>query len=85
LAGSTPIEYAAIAERSAGVDPAVIGELADRVTDVVYANKPIDQEVAARCEQLSTEVVEMCREHMPLATQVRLVVDPRLMRRVIAG
>ena len=32
-----------------------------------------------------TEVVEMCREHMPLATQVRLVVDPRLMRRVIAG
>ena len=85
LAGSTPIQYAAIAERSAGVDLAVIGELADRVTDVVYANKPIDQEVAARCEQLSTEVVEMCREHMPLATQVRLVVDPRLMRRVIAG
>lgn len=85
LAGSTPLEYATIAERATGVDRSVIGELADKVTDVVYGNTPIDQEVATRCELLGTEVAEMCYEHMSISTRVRLVVDPRLMRRVIAG
>ncbi len=85
VAGSTPLEYSTIAERATGVDRSVIGELADKVTDVVYGNTPIDHAVAARCELLSTDVAEMCHQHMSLSTRVRLVVDPRLMRRVIAG
>ncbi len=85
MAGFTPLEYSTIAEKATGVDRSVIGELADKVTDVVYGNTPIDHAVAARCELLSTDVAEMCHQHMPMATRVRLVVDPRLMRRVIAG
>jgi hypothetical protein len=85
IGGETPLEYAVTAERSTGVDHRTIGELALRVTRAVYAEWPVTDSDAHRCERLSEEVSEMARDRLDWKLRMRLALDPRLMVRQLAG
>jgi len=85
IAGETPLEYAVTAERSTGVDHRTIGELALRVTRAVYAEWPVTDSDAHRCERLSEEVTEMARDRLTWKLRLRLALDPRLMVRQLAS
>ena len=85
VGGATPLEYAHLAEAATGVDHRTLRELAVQVTRAVYSLRDIDEEVARRCEMLSSEVESVCRERTPLSLRLRALVDPRLMRRRFAG
>ena len=85
VAGATPLEYADAAEVATGVDHRTLRELAVQVTRAVYAPAGVDDVVASRCETLEAEVDAMCRTRTPLAVRMQCLVDPRLMRRRLAG
>jgi transglutaminase-like putative cysteine protease len=85
VAGATPLEYADTAEVATGVDHRTLRELAVQVTRAVYAPVGVDDVVATRCETLEAEVDAMCRTRTPLIVRLRCMVDPRLMRRRLAG
>lgn len=85
VSGATPLEYADQAESVTGVDHRTLRELAVQVTRAVYSPVGIDDVVATRCETLEAEVDAMCRTRTPLAVRARSLVDPRLMRRRVAG
>jgi hypothetical protein len=85
VAGATPLEYADAAEVATGVDHRTLRELAVQVTRAVYAPAGVDDVVASRCETLEAEVDAMCRTRTPLMVRVQCLVDPRLMRRRLAG
>lgn len=85
VSGATPLEYADTAEVATGVDHRTLRELAVQVTRAVYAPTSVDDVVATRCETLEAEVDAMCRTRTPLIVRMRCMVDPRLMRRRLAG
>lgn len=84
-AGATPLEYATVAERSTGVDHHVLREMATHVTRAVYSRGDITEQAAVRCETLSREVSNICRDRTPTALRLKALVDPRLMRLRYAG
>jgi hypothetical protein len=85
VGGSTPLEYADRAEVATGVDHVALHELAVHVTRAVYSSTGVNDHAAARSEALEAEVEEMCRTRTPIAMRARAMVDPRLIRRRIAG
>jgi transglutaminase-like putative cysteine protease len=85
VAGATPLEYADTAEVATGVDHRTLRELAVQVTRAVYAPAGVDYFVATRCETLEAEVDAMCRTRTPMMMRARSMVDPRLIRRRLAG
>ena len=85
VAGSTPLEYADEAELATGVDHRALRELAVQVTRAVYSPRDIDEQAASRCELLSGEIDAICRDRTPTSVRLKALVDPRLMRRRIAG
>jgi transglutaminase-like putative cysteine protease len=85
VGGQTPLEYAATAERATGADYRSLRELAVHVTRAVYSPRDIDEQTAARCELLSTEIETLCRERTPTSVRIKTLVDPRLMRRRFAS
>jgi hypothetical protein len=85
VAGATPLEYADEAELATGVDHRALRELAVHVTRAVYSPREIDEQAASRCELLSGEIDAICRDRTPTALRLKALVDPRLMRRRIAG
>ena len=84
-AGATPLEYATLAERSTGVDHHVLREMATHVTRAVYSRGEITEQAAERCETLSREVSNICRDRTPASLRLKALVDPRLMRLRYAG
>jgi hypothetical protein len=85
VGGETPLEYAAVAERATGADHRALREMAVHVTRAVYAPRGIDEQTAARCELLASEVAAVCRERTPTKVRVQALFDPRLMRRRFAN
>ncbi len=85
VGGQTPLEYAETAERTTGADYRSLRELAVHVTRAVYSPRDIDGQTASRCELLSGEIETVCRERTPTSVRIRALVDPRLMRRRVAG
>ncbi len=85
LGGETPLEYAAIAELATGADHRALREMAVHVTRAVYSPRNLDEQTAARCELLATEVASVCRERTPAQVRVQALFDPRLMRRRFAS
>jgi transglutaminase-like putative cysteine protease len=85
VSGSTPLEYADVAELATGVDHRTLRELAVQVTRAIYAPAGVDDVVATRCETLEAEVDAMCRTRTPLKLRLRAMIDPRMMRRRLAG
>ncbi|MBP9052854.1 MAG: transglutaminase domain-containing protein [Ilumatobacteraceae bacterium] len=85
VAGETPLEYAATAERATGADHRALRELAVHVTRAVYSTRDIDEQAATRCELLSSEIDSVCRDRTPTSVRLRALVDPRLMRRRFAN
>jgi len=83
--GSTPLEYATVAERSTGIDHHVLREMATHVTRAVYSQGSITEQAAVRCETLSREVGDVCRDRTPIVLRLKALVDPRLMRLRNAG
>ncbi|MEQ1872092.1 MAG: DUF3488 and transglutaminase-like domain-containing protein [Ilumatobacteraceae bacterium] len=84
-AGATPLEYATVAERSTGVDHHVLREMATHVTRAVYSRGEITEQAAVRCETLSREVSNICRDRTPTSLRLKALFDPRLMRLRYAG
>ncbi|HQZ33741.1 MAG TPA: transglutaminaseTgpA domain-containing protein [Ilumatobacteraceae bacterium] len=85
LAGETPLEYATVAELATGADHRALREVAVHVTRAVYSPRDIDEQTAARCELLATEIASVCRDRTSTQLRVKLLFDPRLMRRRFAG
>ncbi len=85
VGASTPLEYAATPSLEGWVDHHALNELAVQVTRAVYSPNDLDTSVAAHCEALEVEVDSMCRAVTPFAQRVRAAIDPRLMRRRLAG
>ncbi|MGB8860487.1 MAG: transglutaminaseTgpA domain-containing protein [Ilumatobacteraceae bacterium] len=85
VGGTTPLEYADIAERATGADHRALHELAVHVTRAVYSPRNVDEQTANRCELLSNEVAAICRDRTPTSIRLKALVDPRLMRRRFAG
>ena len=85
IGGATPLEYASVARDATGVDEGILRELAVQVTRAVYSPKGVDEVVATQCERLEDEVDAMCKPRIPFALRVRALLDPRMMRRRIAG
>ena len=79
-AGATPLEYATVAERSTGIDHHVLREMATHVTRAVYSRGAITEQAAVRCETLSLEVANVCRDRTPTSLRLKALIDPRLMR-----
>lgn len=84
-AGATPLEYATVAERATGVDHHLLREMATHVTRAVYSRGEITEQAAVRCETLSREVNNICRDRTPTALRLKALIDPRLMRLRFAG
>ena len=74
-----------MARDATGVDEGILRELAVQVTRAVYSPKGVDEVVATQCERLEDEVDAMCKLRIPFALRVRALLDPRMMRRRIAG
>jgi len=85
VGSSTPIEYAALAERTTGVDYRSVRELAMYVTDAVYSTRELDDRVVTRCQLLFSQIDTTCQLRVPTAVRLQALVDPRLMRRRLAG
>lgn len=85
LAGETPLEYATVAELATGADHRALREMAVHVTRAVYSPREIDEQTAARCELLATEIATVCRDRTPTQLRVKSLFDPRLMRRRFAS
>ena len=83
--GATPLEYATVAERTTGIDHHVLREMATHVTRAVYSRGAITEQAAVRCETLSREVTNVCRDRTPTALRLKALVDPRLMRLRYSG
>lgn len=83
--GATPLEYATLAERATGIDHHVLREMATHVTRAVYSRGVITEQAAVRCETLSREVGDVCRDRTPTALRLKALVDPRLMRLRYSG
>jgi hypothetical protein len=85
VGGATPIEYARAAEAAVGVSHVTVRELAVQVTRAVYSPAQFDEQVAERCETLEDDIDAFCRTITPWRLRLRALVDPRMMRRRIAG
>ncbi len=84
-AGATPLEYATVAERSTGIDHHALREMATHVTRAVYSRGEITEQAAVRCETLSREVGDVCRDRTPTSLRLKALIDPRLMRLRYSG
>ncbi|MCE9622145.1 MAG: DUF3488 and transglutaminase-like domain-containing protein [Actinomycetia bacterium] len=84
-AGATPLEYATVAERSTGIDHHVLREMATHVTRAVYSRGAITEQAAVRCETLSREIANICRDRTPVSLRLKALFDPRLMRLRYSG
>ncbi|MDO8362024.1 MAG: hypothetical protein Q7V88_03940, partial [Actinomycetota bacterium] len=62
-----------------------VRELAVHVTRAVYSPKDMDDQSASRCEALGDEVAVLCSDRTPMATRLRALIDPRLMRQRLVG
>jgi len=85
VGGLTPLEYADAAERVTGVDHRALRELAVYVTRAVYSPRGVDSKAVSRAELLSEEIDATCRERTPTPMRLKAMIDPRLMRRRLAG
>jgi transglutaminase-like putative cysteine protease len=85
VGGATPIEYARAAEAAVGVSHVTVRELAVQVTRAVYSPAQFDEQIAERCETLEDDIDAFCRTITPWRLRLRALVDPRMMRRRIAG
>lgn len=85
VGGETPMEYARTVERSTGVSHVTVRELAVQVTRAVYSSANFDESVALRCETLESDIDAFCRTITPWRLRLRGMVDPKLMRKRIAG
>ena len=85
VGGATPIEYARAAEAAVGVSHVTVRELAVQVTRAVYSPAQFDEQAAERCETLEDDIDAFCRTITPWRLRLRALVDPRMMRRRIAG
>jgi transglutaminase-like putative cysteine protease len=85
VGGATPLEYAATAERAAGLPEQSVRELARQVTRVVYSPLGVGEADAAACESLEHDLDSMCRARTPLSLRLQALLDPRMMRRRATG
>jgi len=85
VGGETPIEYAHTVESVVGVSHVTVRELAVQVTRAVYSPAQFDEHIAERCETLEQDIDAFCRTITPWRLRLRGLVDPRMMRRRIAG
>lgn len=85
IRGSTPTEYAHVAQEATGIDHRAVLELARHVTSTVYSTSEPNRELADRCELLAHEIDVQCRDRIPWRTRLQAMFDPRLMRRRYTG
>jgi len=72
----TPAEFAQLA-RPSGVDQRLVSDLADTLTEAVYADSDIAVETAQTAESLGEAIVDATRRQRTVLQRVGAAIDPR--------